>query len=246
MKKLTILFALFLGILSCSKDTSTLNSGGGGTGKGGSLARFTIIGNYLYTIDGSNLSVFDITNGQAPVFKNKVNINRDIEALFPFKNKLFIASNSGMYIFSLSNPTMPIEESYVQHLTGCDPVVANDSIAFLTIHGGTRCNSTINQLQVYDIRNLNYPQFVSSIDMTNPFGLGLKDSVLYVCDNGTGMRLFNVKNPYNILPLSVETGETFVDVIPLDSTMVCMLTNGVAFYDISNPVFIHKLSTVKN
>lgn len=245
MKKLLLLCTLFLGLFSCSKDSSSVNSGGG-TGKGGSLARFTIIGNYLYTIDGSNLSVFDITNGQAPLFKNKVNINRDIEALFPFKNKLFIASSSGMYIFSLSNPTMPIEESYVQHLTGCDPVVANDSMAFLTIHGGTRCNSTINQLQVYNIRNLSYPQFISSIDMTNPFGLGLKDSVLYVCDNGTGMRLYNVKNPYNIKPLSVETGETFVDVIPLDSTMVCMLTNGVAFYDISNPASIHKLSTVKN
>ncbi len=247
MKHLFYILALATIWSACSKDSSSgISNGTDITGQGGSLARFTIVGNYLYTVDGTTLGVFDISNGQAPVFKNKTEIGRGIEALFPYKNKLFIASTSGMYLYTLDNPTQPVEESYVQHLTGCDPVVVNDSIAFLTIHGGNRCRSTINQLQVYDIRNIRYPVFISSLNLTSPFGLGLKDTVLYVCDQGVGLRSFSVKNPYNIKALSIETSENFKDVIPMDTTMVCMLSDGMAFYNIKNPAQIQKLSIVKN
>lgn len=247
MKQAIYLFLLLALWSACSKDGSISTSNGSDvTGQGGSLAKFTIVGNYLYTVDGTSLGVFDISNGQAPVFINKTEIGRGIEAIFPYKNKLFIASSTGMYLYTLDNPTHPVEESYVQHLTGCDPVVVNDSIAFLTIHGGNRCRSTINQLQVYDIRNIRYPVFISALDLTNPYGLGLKDTVLYVCDNGVGLRSFSVKNPYQIKALSIETSENFFDVIPMDTSMVCMLSNGVAFYNIKNPGQIQKLSTIRN
>lgn len=251
MRKLLLILAIStFGFTSCDKNSSgtTTNPGSiGGTGQGGSLARFTIVNDYLYTVDGQNLNIFDIASGANPVFKNKINIGMDIEAIFPFKGKLFIASNSGMYIYGISNPIQPNYESFAQHLTGCDPVVANDSIAFLTVHGGNRCGSQVNQLQLYDIHNIAYPQFITSINLTNPYGLGLKDSVLFVCDNGTGIRAYNVKNPYNVKPMYVITGENYLDVIPMNNNiMVCMLTNGVAFMDISNLNQIVKLGTVKN
>ncbi len=247
MKHAIYLFLLLALWSACSKESSTSTSNSSDvTGQGGSLAKFTILGNYLYTVDGTSLGVFDISNGQAPVFVNKTEIGRGIEAIFPYKNKLFIASSTGMYLYTVDNPTHPVEESYVQHLTGCDPVVVNDSIAFLTIHGGNRCRSTINQLQIYDIRNIRYPVFISALDLTNPFGLGLKDTVLYVCDNGVGLRSFSVKNPYQIKALSIESSENFIDVIPMDTSMVCMLSNGVAFYNIKNPGQIQKLSAIKN
>jgi hypothetical protein len=67
-----------------------------------------------------------------------------------------------------------------------------------------------------------------------------------VCDNGTGLKVFNVQNPSNPKLLYIVTGENFVDVIPMDQIMVCMLTDGVAYFDISNPNQIVKLGTVKN
>jgi hypothetical protein len=244
-----VLIAILL-ITSCSKNSSVSNSSNS-IGQGGSMARFTIANNHLYTVDGEYLSVFDISNTATPLFKNKIQIGFNIEAVFPFKDKLFIASNSAMYIYSIANPSSPSQESQVQHLTGCDPVVANDSVAYLTIHGGNQCGSTINQLQVYDIKNINYPQLVQSINLTNPMGLGMSGNTLYVCDNGTGLKVYDITDPYNPILKSTLTGENFIDVILMDTPtmetyMICMLTNGVAYYNVTNPNQIIKLGTVKN
>jgi len=251
MNRILPLFALLLlFVAGCDKNAS-VNNGQSTVGQGGSLARFTIVGNYLYTVDGEYLSVFDIGNGNNPVYKNKIQVGFNIEAVFPFNGKLFIASNNAMYIYSISNPSNPVQESQVQHLTGCDPIVANDSVAYLTIHGGNRCGSTINQLQVYDVRNIAYPIFQTSITMSNPMGLGMKGNRLYVCDNGTGLRILDISNPYEPVQHSILTGESFVDVIILDlpsmqTILMAMLTDGVAYYDITDPNQIIKLSTVKN
>lgn len=244
-KYLIFILAAILFAAACTKNSST-TSAPPSTGQGGSLARFTIMGTRLYTVDGAYLHVFDISNNSQPQYKNKVYVGWAIEAIFPFKGKLFIASNTAMYIYNTNNPDLPAMESYVQHLTGCDPVVANDSIAFLTIHGGNRCGSSINQLQVYDIRNIAYPTLIQTIPMTRPMGLGLKDSVLFVCDNTSGMRVMNVKNPYQVQEMYRVTTETFIDVIPMDSIMLCMMPNGVAFYSITNLNQIQKLGEVKD
>ena len=183
MKKLIIAYiALSIVIIAgCSKDSGIgqgANASGGGSGQGGSLARFTIVKNHLYTIDQQDLSVFDVSNAGTPTYIRKVNIGFNIEALFPYKDKLFIASNNAMYIYNIADPTNPVQESRVQHFTGCDPVVVNDSVAFLTIHGGNTCGSTLNQLDVYDITDVKNPRLTTSLPMTNPFGLGLKDNIL--------------------------------------------------------------------
>jgi hypothetical protein len=152
-----------------------------------------------------------------------------------------------MYTYTISNPSIPVKEGFVQHLTGCDPVVANDSVAFLTIHGGTRCNSSINMLDIYDIKNdINNPVLIKSINMNNPQGLGLKDNYLFVCDKGIGMKIYEVSNPKNPLLIRTLTDETYMDVIIQNDLLVAMLTDGVAYYDISNMNTIVKISTVKN
>ncbi len=250
MKTYFLALIAILFISSCDKNSSVSNSSNT-TGQGGSLARFTIVNNYLYTVDGEYLSVFDISNASTPVYKNKIQIGFNIEAIFPYNDKLFIASNTAMYIYSIANPSSPTQEHYVQHLTGCDPIVANDSVAYLTIHGGNRCGSSLNQLQVYDIKNIYTPQLSNTINMTNPMGLGMKGNTLYVCDNGTGLKIFDITKPYNPILISILTGENFIDVIIMDTPimetfMICMLTDGVAYYNVTNPTQPVKLGTVKN
>ncbi len=245
MKKiiLFLITGIFWICAGCTKENAV---GTNTTGTGGSLARFTIIGNYLYTVDGESISVFDIALSQAPVYKNKVRVGFNIEALFPFENKLFLASSNAMYIYSLNNPESPEFEANVQHLTGCDPVIADSNVAYLTIHGGNRCGSNLNQLQVYDVSNIASPDFIKSYQLTNPMGLGMKGNRLFVCDNGTGLRIFDITDRYNPVALNIVSGESFVDVIPYGNLLICMLTNGVAYYDISNPNTITKLGSVKN
>ena len=73
MKKLKYLNIIFwsLVLLSCEKtgDASANLS----TGKGGSLSKFTIIGNYVYAVSSHFLYTIDISN---PTLPNKVNESR--------------------------------------------------------------------------------------------------------------------------------------------------------------------------
>jgi hypothetical protein len=232
---------------SCSK-TGADNSGNFQTnGKSGSLARFTVVGNYMYAIDNKQLLVFDVTNAKIPVLKNTLTVANDIETIYPFRDKLFIASNSGMFMYNISNPTSPTQEAFVQHVTGCDPVVANDSFAYLTIHSGTACGrNNVNELQIYNIKNsVSNNSFVGSIQMENPLGLGLHENTLFVCDKGNGLTVFDITDGAKPKLMQTIAGEEFLDVIPYNNTLICMLADGIAYYDITDVKNITKLSTIK-
>ncbi|MEL6926488.1 MAG: hypothetical protein AAFO94_20770 [Bacteroidota bacterium] len=70
-----------------------------GAGTGGSLARFTIVDQLLYTVDQFNLRIFDIADCDNPSFENLVNIGWGVETIFPYEESLFIGAEHGMYIF---------------------------------------------------------------------------------------------------------------------------------------------------
>jgi hypothetical protein len=242
---------LLMGIMvisACSKNgTIDINSNGNNTGLGGSLARYTIVGRYLYTVDANNLTVFDLDAANGPQLVNKQNIGFAIETIFPFKNYLFIGSNSAMYIYSLNNPAQPQQLSETMHINGCDPVVANDSTAFLTIHGGNACQSMINELQIYNIKNLQQPIWIKSVAMTHPLGLALNQQYLYVCDQEKGLYVMDISNPEMPVIKNTLGGEVFLDVIAdvNTQTLIAMLKDGIALYDMSNPILLSKLSVVK-
>jgi hypothetical protein len=233
---------------SCSKDSNTVMSSTN-TSTAGSLARFVIVGNYLYTIDNVTLSVFDITDASAPIFKKSIIVNGGIETLFPFQNKLFIGSNNAMYIYDITNPIAPLMESVSQHFTSCDPVTANATNAYLTLHSGRKCRfgSTINELQVYNIANgLVNPVIVNRIPMDDPLGLAIKDNYLFVCNNAKGLAVFDIINGNTPVQKTIITGETFMDVIPINNYLVCMLADGICYLNISDVNNIVKLGSIKN
>ena len=123
---LTGIILLFL-FNNCSKEsngTAAANS----AGAGGSTARFTINGNYLYVVDHTSLKAFQITDPLNPVYKSKTDIGINIETIFPYGDKLFIGSSFSMYIFSLTDPDHPkqiAKADYVIRMS-CDPVIAKD------------------------------------------------------------------------------------------------------------------------
>jgi hypothetical protein len=80
------------------------NNKADGTGIGGSMSRFTIVGDYLYVVDNTNLDVFSLVNPTQPAEASTVNIGWGIETIFPYGDKLFIGSSSGMCFQSSSMP----------------------------------------------------------------------------------------------------------------------------------------------
>jgi hypothetical protein len=83
--------------------------------------------------------------------------------------------------------------------------------------------------------------------MINPYGLGLKDAALYVCEADSGIKVFNIANTYMpVLSKTLRFNESAYDVIVAGNILVCYIKGGVSFFDITNaisPVFI---SSVKN
>lgn len=246
MKKIIYLL-LFTPIFFTGCDKENAAGAPSTTGVGGSTARFTIAGNYLYVVDNTSLKAFDISDPNlAPVLKSKTAIGINIETIFPYQDKLFIGSSFSMHIFSLTNPEKPtkIAQADYQVRMNCDPVVAKDSTAYATLNATGPCGGGISSLVVYNIKNISNPQLVRTIPVNAPHGLGVIDNALYVCDGSSGMYVYNVNNTYNPILVRTITGETFYDVIPYGNILICQVTTGISLYDISNrhqPVYLSRI-----
>ena len=96
-----------LGLSGIRGETSFSAGSDSNTGIGGSMARFTIVDDYLYTIDSWTLKSYDITDQLNPVYKEDVNLGWGIETIFPYNGNLFIGAQSGMHIYNLDNKESP-------------------------------------------------------------------------------------------------------------------------------------------
>ena len=87
-------------------------------------------------------------------------------------------------IYDITNPLVPVRQSLYTHITSCDPVVANDKFAYVTLSSGQNvCNRGLNQLEVIDISNKKQPKLLQTIAMSKPQGLALSGNDLFVCDD---------------------------------------------------------------
>ena len=169
----------------------------------------------------------------------------DIETIFAYKKKLFLGASNGMYVYSIEDPLKPVKEAAVTHFRACDPVVSNDTVSYVTLRStGSSCGSTKNVLNIYDIRNIKDPKLIKEVEMKSPYGLGIHDAGLYVCEGANGLAVFELTDPYNPLRKKQISDETFYDVIPYGNVLIAFIEQGVCFFDISNPVnpvFLGKL-----
>ncbi len=193
MKKL-IYILLALITMACDNDSdSTSNGSSPDIGQGGALARFAILNDYLYTVDNQTLNVFNISKKTSPVQVNSNFIGFDIETLFNYKDYLYIGSRNGMFIYDATYPETPKKLSSVEHFTACDPVIANDTHAFVTLDSSLGCGTEISALQIYDLEDLTNPILISSRNLIAPKGLGLYSNYLFVCDDE--VKIFDISNP---------------------------------------------------
>src|SRR6185436_1830140 len=199
MKTLYNLIAIFTlsALISCTKETA--GNGTASAGAGGSTAKFTIAGNYLYVVDNVSLKAFDISSNTTPVFKSKTEIGINIETIFPYQDKLFIGSSSTMYVYSLSEPTRPTQLGKAEYTIrmSCDPVVARYSVAYATLRATGPCGRSGSALVVYNIKNISSPQLMRSVFLTTPYGLGIRNNSLYVCEGLQGIKVFNITKAYD-------------------------------------------------
>lgn len=234
-----------------SFPSGTIKSAGArpSTGVGGSMARFTLYSDYLYTISGAQVNIFNLKKTDNPILNNSVTVAWNIETLFPHTDKLFIGSTTGMFIYDLSNPTNPTQLSNFTHGRACDPVVVEGDKAYVTLRSGTACNNGINQLLVVDVKDFKAPQLLKAYPMKNPRGLSVLDNILYLCDDG--FKIFDASDSNAIdknLKAHIPNFDTY-DVISYYETTsqkVAMVIGADGFYqfDVTNPAQPKELSRI--
>ena len=221
-------------------------SPGGGSGQGGSMARFTMAANRLYAVDASFLHVVDISNPSAPNEVNEMSLDWGVETIFPYQDKLFLGTNSGMIITSIANPDQPEEMGRISHLVACDPVVVQGDLAYYTIRGGNGCGQAEDQLGVVDISDPYQPREIATYAMDQPFGLGIDGNSLFLCEGENGLKVFDASDARAIDDnLSQQFKNIHAwDVIPLGEVLLMVGQGGLYQYDYSDPDNLRLLSHI--
>ncbi len=214
---------------------------------GGSMARFTVANDYLYTIDGAEIKIFDVKQ-PLPALKNQVTLQWGIETLFPMAGNLFIGSNSGLIIYDISNPESPEYRSTFSHATACDPVVVSGNTAYVTLRDGNQCQGFVNQLDVIDVSNLYNPSLIRSYPMDNPHGLSVVDKTLYLCEGIYGLKTFDISDNKKIDKNLLDKVNGFfawdVIVLPPGDHVMVVGTDGLYQFDATDRSDLKQLSVI--
>lgn len=219
---------------------------GSGFGVGGSMARFGISGNTLYTVDESTMHIFDITSANNPISYGNVYAGWRIETLFIAGDKLFLGSQNGVFIYNIALPRAPQYLSQFWHSTGCDPVVVSDTLAFVTLRGGNACGNTLDRLDVLSVADYTNPKLIATYAMNGPYGLGIDGTTLFVCDGDAGLKVYDVTDPLTIDQNMIANfpGIIAIDVIPINGLLFLIAEDGFYQYNYDNPEAIELVSKI--
>lgn len=224
--------------------TSAGEGAGAGVGIAGSMSRFAIYKDNLYTVMNNMLGIFDLT-GESPVKAgDDFYIGFNVETIFSYKQCMFMGTPTGMIIYSMEDPLKPERQSMISHVFGCDPVVVEDDIAYVTVRSGTFCGQDANELIIVDVSDVKKPKHMVTYNMKSPKGLGIDGETLFVCDDG--LRVFNTKDPLTIMHpdniLAHFKDMDGLDVIPFNNVLMMIASDGIYQYDYSDLQHIKQLS----
>jgi hypothetical protein len=228
---------------------STAGSAAPGGGVGGSMARFTLANNRLYTVDFSTLRVFNLQNPAMPNLVSEVQVGWNIETIFPYETNLFLGSSNGMFIYDASQPDQPQFMSEFSHANACDPVFVKDNYAYVTLRSGNMCAGFTDQLDLIDITDLRNPFLEKTFPMDNPHGLSISGNTLFLCEGANGLKSFDIEVPQdldkNLLDQIVDRDAYDVIVVPNQDNVLLMIgRDGLYQYNFDNPGNLQLLSQI--
>lgn len=244
----TTLFFSLLFFSGCSGESSTASSSS--SGKAGSMARFAINGEHLYAINNNEIQIYNVEDEKNIIKQSKKSVNWDIETLFSYKNYIYVGSETGMYIYEKNDLGDLNLKDFTSHVRSCDPVVVANDVAYLTLHTNSRCfrgDTSINQLEVYDVSDPDNVRKILTHEMWEPKGLGVDNNLLFICDGDAGLKVFDINQTQENVTLSskdVLSDVNCYDVIADQNTLYISQDEDVLLYDYSE-FPMKRLSTVK-
>ena len=221
----------------------------------GSYTRVLAVGDFLYAVDTRSVITYDLSDRDNPVEVDRTDVGLAVETIFHLDGNLFIGSSRGMFTYSIADDGHPVRRGRFDYslVTGgvepCDPVVANSRTAFATLYaedagvqtcGGDR--GDVEMLVVMDITNLDRPTLVNTYNTPTPRGLALDGDFLFVCNDASGLTVFDVSDPARVTMVDRVVGVMAWDVIAKDGVLIVVGTEEVVQYDYADPTDLVELS----
>ena len=227
---------LLLLIAGCNGSSDSADASGTTDSTGGSRARMTLLGDYLYTISGADVQLMDVSTPEEPNFWNKIRLAWDIETLFPYGDYLLVGSETGVHILDNSTVGSPQHLSEFTHARSCDPVVAANDIGYVTLNASAQCwsRTASSQLDVLDLSDMSNPTLIKTYPMQEPTGLAVSGQWLFICDGRAGLKVFDNTDPLNLEVQDKLADVNCFDVIAKDDTLYISTSDKLLQYDYSS------------
>ncbi len=186
----------------------------------------------IYLADGDNgVIIIDVTNPVNPSFIQQIMLSEYIWDVFVNDSLAYIADDSGLWIYSITNPSDPQYIGFFYISGGCNAVIVRQDSAYVA--AGT---SGLWRVDVSD------PTLPGTIDNYNTSGtadaLFLKDDLIYVADLYSGLKIFRIDSlPLDILGEYSASGWIY-DVFVVDTLIYVatgMVGNGLVVLNGSDP-----------
>jgi hypothetical protein len=249
-KDTTVIIDENTGVLSDAMLASGSNATKPNSGTSGSMASMVLMNDYIYALQYSYaVGVVNISTPSAPKLDTTLYAGMDLQTMYPFEDKLFLGSMSGMFMYDVSTPAAPTYLGGFSHASACDPVITDGKYAYVTLHAGSACSGTTNELDVIDIKDLMTPTLVKKYNLTKPNGLCKDGNLLFVCDDKSGVRLYNADDVSNLKQLNSIAVNNAYDIIAANNIAIVVASDGLYQYDYSdtkNIRFLSKYAMKKN
>jgi len=157
---------------------------------------------------------------------------------------LFFGTQTGMIIYDISEPADPEYLSTYNHIRSCDPVVVEGDFAYVTLRAGNLCGEATSQLDVINVSDVTKPKWVQSYPMDEPYGLGIDNKTLFVCDGDAGLKVYNATDPKNLEKIGWFNEVNAFDVIPFNGLLMMIGKEGLYQYDYSGSANMNLLSYI--
>lgn len=224
-------------------STASASAAKSNSGTAGSMASMVLMNDYLYALQESHsIGIVNISTPSSPTLDSSFYAGFDLETIYPFEGKLFLGSMSGMYMYDMTNPVAPVKLGEFSHGRACDPVVTDGRYAYVTLHAGTNCGGAANELNVIDIKDLMNPTLVKAYALTKPKGLCKDGNLLFICDDKSGVRLYDATQVDNLKQLSSINISNSYDIIAGNNHAMVVTDDGLYQYDYSNTRNLRLLS----
>jgi hypothetical protein len=153
----------------------------------------------VYTTDGSDLQVIDVSQPSAPTLRGTIVVNPDkyLKSFQVVGNLLYLMSNISFQIFDLSNLDAPTRLSYSEILNAEHIQVAN---SFAYIHSFVLDVGRSDYLAILDVHDPAHPVWKGGFDTGAINDLKIIGNLLYASTNG-GIGIYDIHDPGHPLPL---------------------------------------------